>query len=442
MTTELALPPTASPGAGRLALAALLKERSILGALRAFHASLGDVFRINLPGFAPVFLVGPEANRFVLVSGREDLRWRPEGDPVERLLRQGLLVVDGDFHDELRRTLFPALHKQTLPAYASSMIRRTDQVIRTWKSGQVVDMLVEMRKTALLILMDTLLGVDFTLELERLWQAILRMLAYISPGSWVLLPGLPRPGYRWALQKMDAYLYRLIENRRITLERADSTQAQDLLSLLISTGMEDGLIRDQLLTILIAGHDTSTAWLAWTLHLLGSHPEELERVQAEVDQVLGEEDPNPATLDALPRMDLVLKETNRLYPPIHIGMRTAARDLDFQGYRIPSGSRVTYSIYLTHRDPRYWSEPDRFKPERFLEPSRNRPAYTYLPFGGGPRNCIGMAYAQMEVKIVLGRLLQKYRLETVPGQVHAHMGATLEPRPGVKMKVKSRTNTE
>jgi cytochrome P450 len=435
--SPLLAPPVPDSKAGRKALGALLQGGNILAALEALHAEMGNVFRIPLPGFNPLFLVGPEANHFVTVSGRDDLRWRPEGDPVARLLRDGLLVTDGDFHDDLRRSMAPALHKQMISDYIESMWRRTDQVSENWEGGKAIDMLVAMRQVALLILMDSLFAVDFSPEMSRLWPSILRTLQYISPGLWVLWPGLPRPGYRRALQRMDEYLFRIIKERRELVKNRN-----DLLSQLVQTpGMSDDLIRDQLLTMLIAGHDTSTALLAWSFYLLGRNPEIMLRAQDEVDSILSRNAPDLEHVTQMEYLDSVIKEVLRLYPPIHIGNRRAAREIEFQGYRIPAGQRVVYSIYLTHRMLEYWPDPHKFDPQRFApEQSRLRPHYAYVPFGGGQRNCIGFAFAQVEVKIVLARLLQKFRFELARGDVHAHMGATLEPRPGVLMYVRPRVS--
>jgi cytochrome P450 len=298
-----------------------------------------------------------------------------------------------------------------------------------------VDMLVEMRRVALLILMDTLFSVDFGPDLRRLWPSIIKTLDYISPGPWLLWRGIPRPRYQQALRRMDAYLYRIIRTRRASRSGGD-----DVLALLIDAGLDDALIRDQLLTMLIAGHDTSTALLAWALWLVGSHPEVMRRARQEVDQVLGAEPPTLPAIDGLVYLGHVVDETLRLYPPIHIGNRVAAVDLEFQRYRIPAGRRVLYSIYLTHRDPSFWPEPERFDPERFSpERRRGRPPYAYLPFGGGRRNCIGFAFTQVESKVVLARLLQTVDLQLRQRSVRVHMGATLEPRPGVLMGVTRRS---
>ncbi len=432
MSHKLPLPPT--PGAltaGR-ALGPLLQQRSPLGALELFQQDLGDIFRLNLPGFQPIIMAGPEACRLVMITQRKKLLWRVEPDPVVKLLRRGVLVQDGPAHDRLRRHMQPALHRRMLGGYVATMWQATDEVSATWPVGQPVDMLAGMRRVALLILMRTLFKVDFSRDMERLWPAILRILDYISPGWWLLWRGIPRPGYRAALHQMDRYLYRIIRARRANIGQAD-----DLLGLLVSTpGLDDGLIRDQLLTMLIAGHDTSTALLAWTLYLLGRHPPVLARVQAEVEAALGNEPPTPDRLDRLPYLEQVIQESLRLYPPIHAGMRRAAADLEFQGYRIPAGARVLFSIYLTHRQPRYWPQPHRFDPDRFT-PARQkeRPPYVYVPFGTGPRTCIGYAFAQVETKVVLARLLQTFNWQAVPARVHPHMGATLEPRPQVLMRL-------
>ncbi len=432
-------PPMPHRKAGLRALKALIKHGYILAAFQALHEEMGDVFRLPLPGFNPVVLVGPEAAHYVLITARGDLRWRPEGDPVTKLLRRGVLVEDGERHDALRRIMNPALHRRRLPSYVAAMWRYTDQVSATWNPSGPVDMLAEMRRIALLILMGTLFKVDFAPDMDRLWPAILRILNYISPSLWLVWQDMPRPGYRGAQRQIDDYLYRVIRARRAAIGETD-----DLLGLLVTApGMSDDLIRDQLLTMLIAGHDTSTALLAWSLYLLGSHPEIMARAQAEVDSVLGEDVPDFTHLERLVYLERVIKETLRLYPPIHIGNRMAAVDLEFQSYRIPAGTRVVYSIYLTHRHPHHWPDPERFDPDRFTpEQNRVRKPYIYLPFGGGPRNCIGAAFAEVEAKVILARILQTFALRLVHTGVRPHMGATLEPRPGVIMLAQRRRKAD
>lgn len=427
-------PPRPNERASRRAFRALLRQRSLLAALEVFHAELGDIFQIPVPGFNPVMLVGAEANHFVLVEERHNLRWRAESDPITRLLQHGVLVEDGDSHDRLRRQLNPALHRRMLENYVECMWQCTDSVVDDWAVDTSLDMLVEMRRITLLVLMKTLFHVDFAPEMDRLWGAILRTLRYISPGLWVIWRGVPRPGYRAALRQLDAYIYRIIELRR----RSDMPH-DDLLGSLVASGMPDALIRDQLVTLIIAGHDTSTALLSWALYLLATHVDVRQAAQAEIDAVLNGQPPGFAQLGSLRYLDQIVNETLRLYPPIHLGSRIAAADLEFQGYRIPAGQRVLYSIYLTHRDPRYWRSPAAFDPSRFSpEQARSQSPYAFLPFGGGARNCIGTAFAQVEAKVVLARVLQRYDLTFAGGSVRPHMGATLEPSPGVRVRLRRR----
>jgi len=427
--------PEPNPQAGLHALRAMLREKHPLAAMQVFHASLGDVFRIKLPGFAPVVLVGPQAAHFVLVEERGSMRWRNEQDPVTDLLRHGVLVEDGDEHDQLRRLMNPSMHRRRLLGYEESMLQAVDQVTAEWRSAQTYDMLVEMRKITLLILMRTLFGEDFSPHLQRLWAAVLRSIQYISPGIWMFWRSAPRPQYRRAIVQINSYLYEIIQSRRQELDQGRPDQ--DLLDELIHAGLKDDLIRDQLLTMLIAGHDTSTALLSWSLAMMGLHPEIMRQSQTEVDQTLGGLPPLGEMLSQLVLIQQVMQESLRLYPPIHLGSRLAAADLEYDGYLIPKGTRVIYSIYLTQRHPGYWTDPDRFDPQRWTGAAKPAP-YTWLAFGGGPRNCIGSAFGQVETRLILARLLQRFDLELVEKEIHLHMGATLEPRPGVRMRVSTR----
>ena len=247
---------------------------------------------------------------------------------------------------------------------------------------------------------------------------------------------MPRPGYKQPLKVLDDYLYCIIKDRRQwtidhTLHGENGLSSMvnghhDLLQHLMDAGLADDVIRDQILTMLIAGHDTSTAMLAWTFALLGQHPDFQARLVEEVD-----------TKEKSSLLDQVIKESLRLYPPIHIGNRRVIEEMAFAEGVIPAGERMFYSIYLTHHDPHIWEKAEDFCPERFAH-GRKTPPFSYIPFGGGPRSCIGAAFGQAEARIVIARLLQTHRFQFTNHKVHAHMGATLEPRPGVKMKVTRR----
>ena len=431
--------PVADEATGRRALSALLRERSLLPCLEVMFEALGGAFRITLPGFRPAVFAGPEANREILVTKRERLRWRTPTDPVARLLRRGLLVVDGEEHAELRALMEPALLRSTAIGQVGAMARITRDFVGRWEEGRRYDMLDEMRRLALLLLVETLFDRDFGPDMERVWKPLLRTLKYIAPGLWILRPGLPRPGYRRSLRAMDDYLYELVAERRAAMADGHVPPDSDLVGALIAAGLDDDRIRDQLLTMLIAGHDTSTALLAWSLQLLGAHPEAMAALQAELDEILDEGPITSAQVGRLAYLDQVLKEALRLYPPIHVGNRRVPEDTTIAGHEVCEGDRLMYSIFLTHRDPAHWEEPEAFCPARFdLGQRHERPALAYLPFGGGPRNCIGAAYARIEAKVVLAEVLRAFDLELETLRPRRWMGATLEPRPGVRMRLRRR----
>ena len=412
----------------RRVLKAFLRERTPLAAMQVLYSRLNRFFQIPLPGFNPFVVGGPEAVRKVLVTERQKLLWRAPGDPVTRLLRRGVLVVDGGEHDHYRKVMEPLLHPGKLQAYVPVMLRQVDRVTAGWSEGQVVDILVEARRIALLIIMETLFSVDFWEDMPRLWKPVLAAIRFISPGAWILFPELPRPGFRRQLQTLDRYLYGIIGARRTAAPK------DDLLGRLIAAELDDDRIRDQMLTMLIAGHDTSTALLAWVFYLLGQNTEIYNRLDADLEQALQGRLPDAAGGWQPPLLDAVIKEALRLYPPIHLGSRRATENLDFGGNVVPAGERLIYSIYLTHRDPAVWKEPDSFDPDRFSRGSKP-PPFSYVPFGGGSRACIGSAFGQAEARLVIARLLQTFRFELTSRKVHTHMGATLEPGPGVFMRV-------
>lgn len=414
-----------TPELGRASLQAFLKEGSPLGPLKILARHVGCFFQIPLPGFRPYIVFGPEANRKVLVTERGKLLWR-NTDPVTDLLRRGVLIVDGEEHDRYRKLMEPPLHPSQLPAYTDMMLRQTERVASTWKDGQIVDMLVESRKIALLIIMQALFSKDVWDDLPRIWHPILKAIEFISPGAWIFWRRMPRPGFKKPLRLLDTYLLKIISERRAGIQvntytsthgdaasadltpnsqllphaaSPDTRHPSDLLQHLIDAGLTDDVIRDQMLTMLIAGHDTSTALLAWTFALLGQHPDIHKRVVEEV-----------TTLDKSPLLDQVIKESLRLHPPIHIGNRRVAEEMSFDDDKIPAGERMFYSIYLTHRDPEIWENAEDFCPERFAH-GRKTPPMSYVPFGGGPRACIGAAFGQAEARVVLTHLLRHYQFQ-------------------------------
>jgi cytochrome P450 len=412
--------PTPDPQTSQEALRAMIQQRSIMGGLQAFHAGLGDVFQLSLPGFESIMLVGPEANRFVLVTDKDSFVWRTDSDPVARLLGHGMLVEDGATHDDARALANPALHRRAIAGYIATMVTHTDRIMAGWRDGTRLDMMIEMRKITLNIVMATLFQVDFQPEMARLWKPLLRLLQYISPGAWMLLPGLPQPRVRRARALFDQYLYRVIRARRA------QPAGDDLLGILVrQPDLTDEQVRDQVMTMIVAGHDTIAALLGWATYTLSQHPDVQTRARAEVRAVLGDAPPTMEQLGKLAYLGQVIDETLRLYPPAHLGNRRAVRDIEFNGYHIPKGARAGYSIYLTHRHPKLWQEPTQFDPDRFAQ--RHIP-FAFVPFGGGERTCIGMNYALYEAKVVLARLLQTVELLPTGDSVREMMAVTLQPR--------------
>ncbi|MCB0011423.1 MAG: cytochrome P450 [Anaerolineales bacterium] len=423
--------PVAGQKDGLALLATFLRERSPLAALEQIRASDGDQFQVQLPGFQAAFATGPDAARQIMVQERDNFLYRNETDPVARLLRRGVLVVDGAEHDQYRALMEPSLRRGAVLAHSEQMWRAVDWVTSHWPENGEVDMLVESRKIALIILMETLFSIDFRPLLDPLWQPIQDMLSYIGPGPWLVWSGWQGRKYQAGIAKMDSFLLDAIRARR------HQAPGDDMLDALIAGGLDNETIRDQMLTMLIAGHDTATALFAWVFAVLSQHANFLERARQEARRVLAGEPPAESHLNKLMFLDTIIKETLRLFPPIHVGNRRTACPVELNGQVVPAGQRLMYSIYLAHRHPDYWQQPEQFEPARFDRDSdQNRPPFVYLPFGAGPRNCIGATFAQIEAKIVLARLLQQFDFLPLRDVFHPHMGATLEPRPGVPYKVR------
>lgn len=427
-------PPLASSISPRSAWTALSALRygfsEILPVLELVHREVGDVFQIPLGSFRPVVVASPVGLRQALVEMRDAFLWRPEGDPVARLLRRGVLVTDGEFHDRLRSVMTLSNSRRHFAPRSAELWREVDTLTSKWESGKRYDMFVEMRKVALVIFERVYFSHDLWPQLSQIWEPLMSALGYINPGLWIFF-GTSEPPKE--VRVLDDHFYELIHRRR-----RDPNPPDDMLTHLVQALEEDGLIRDQMITMFIAGHDTSTSLLAWSLYLMGRHVEWLERATDEVRQVLGTQPPDPENVGQLKVLDQVVKESLRLYPPIHVGNRFTARDVELDGYLISAGTRVMLSYYLVQRHPAWWEEPAAFRPERWSDDFHPKP-FTYVPFGGGPRNCLGGSFAQLEVRLVLARLLQTFDFSLVRTDVRPKMSAALEPYPGVEMEVYRRS---
>ena len=364
---------------------------------------------------------------------------------AKRLLGEGLLTSEPPLHRRQRRLAQPAFHKQRINAYASLMVDYTSRLERErWEDGRTLDVAQEMMHLALTIVGKTLFGTETEAEAEEVRAALSASMAsfarFMMPFA-EFLSRLPLPANRRFTEsraRLDRIIYRIIEERR-----ASGEDRGDLLSMLLKaqddegdgTGMTDEQLRDEAMTIFLAGHETTANALAWTWYLLSQHPEVEAKLHAELDEVLKGRPPTAEDLPRLRYTEMVVAESMRLYPPAWILGRRALEDYEVGGYVIPRDALVILSPYVMQRDPRFFPDPERFDPERFTPEAKSaRPQFSYFPFGGGPRRCIGEGFAWMEGVLVVATLAQKWRLRLAHGQsVKPQPGVTLRPRHGVRM---------
>ena len=429
-------PKGALPGLPFLAFA-----RGPLAFLRGVAREYGDV--VYFGGMSEDFylLNHPDYVRDVLVTHNAGFMKGRGLQRAKRLLGEGLLTSEPPLHRRQRRLAQPAFHRQRVNAYASLMVDYTLRLGRErWREGEALDVAREMMHLALNIVGQTLFGAETEAEAEEVREALSTSMAsfgrFMMPFA-ELLSRLPLPAnkrFERSRARLDRIIYRIIDERR-----AGGEDRGDLLSMLLKAqdeegggGMSDEQLRDEAMTIFLAGHETTANALAWTWYLLSLHPEAEARLHEELDEVL---QGRPPTAEDLPRLrytEMVFAEAIRLYPPAWILGRRALEDYEVGGYLVPKNSLVILSPYVMHRDPRYWPESDRFDPERFTpEAKAARPQFSYFPFGGGPRRCIGEGFAWMEGVLVVSTLAQRWRLRLAPGQ-------RIEPQPGVTLRPRGR----
>jgi retinoid hydroxylase len=417
--------------------------------LLSAYEEFGPIFSLRLLHSRVVFMLGPEANHFVTVAHPENFHWRESsfGDLIP-LLGDGLLTVDEDYHDRARAIMMPAFHREQVAAATEAMATEADAAIEALPVGEVVDIYEWMRNLAMRIAMRALLGLDPDEAGKGAAAAehFERALGYYGIDFHLRLvrgPGSPWRRLVASRKVLDQIVFDEIAARRA---KPDSGR-HDILSLLVAArgagGEEfsDTEIRDQVMTLMFAGHDTSTSTLTFMLHELARHPEVVRRLHEEQDRVLGGETPTALQLEKeMPYLEMVLDEVLRLYPPAWIGPRRAIRQFEFGGFTVPRDAYVNYCSWASHRLPEVFPEPEAFIPERFARGRKAAlPRGAYVPFGGGSRICIGKRFGQTEVKLVATKLLQRLRLEALPGRTMAiRQMPTLSPDGGLPMRVRPR----
>ena len=376
-------------------------------------------------------------------------------DALKYLLGEGLITSEGAFHLRQRRLIQPHFHHRRIATYAETMIHYTQRHQQLWTDGMEADLAEEMRDLTLHIVVKTLFNLDLPSDVTRIGRAFDFCNHYLAVRKSQVLPvrrlchQLPLPftrRFRQELAFLDKTVADLITQRRLADREGD-----DLLSLLVRTtddeaensdelAMTDRQVRDETITLFAAGHETTAVALTWTFYLLATHPEWQTRWYAELDEVLGNRTVALSDLQHLTLTDQILTESMRLYPPVWSTGRMAFEPFELAGFSIPAGALLAAPPFIMHRDPRWFEEPLAFCPDRWTPEFRQAlPPYTYFPFGGGPRRCIGDSFAWMEAQMVLATLGQTWHMHHVPRYpVEAEMLVTMRPKKGMPMVLKRR----
>jgi cytochrome P450 len=437
--------------------------------LRAFVEGCrdhGDVVKFKMGPFDYVLLNSVEGVRHLLVDNHKNYVKSRSYAGLRIVLGEGLVTSEGEHWRRQRKLAQPAFHRERLASFVDAMVSDTAAMLERWDrelvdsrgaSTRAFDLHEEMLRLTFRIVGHTLFSVDLDGESSEIGAAIgvalIRANDYAE--SLVRLPiWLPTPEnvrFRRALRVLDRMVYRIIEERRRGAQRGDRQDLLDMLmaSTLVPDGenadpkaaparMTDLQLRDEVMTLVLAGHETTANALSWTWMLLSRHPDVARRLRAEVDEVLEGRAPTLADLPRLKYTSMVVQEGMRLYPPVWVFERQAIEPDSFGGFAVKKGSVVAISPWALHRNPAYWDNPEGFDPERFSEAEiARRPRNAYLPFAVGPRQCIGNAFAMMEAQIIVAMMAQSRRLELVPGHpIVLDPKVTLRPKHGISMRVR------
>jgi len=416
------------PGEKSFSLARMRRfDRDPLGLLVESYQRFGPVFTLKIFHHNAVFMLGPEANHYMLVSHAKNFLWRAgHMRDLIPLLGDGLLTIDGPVHRTHRKLMLPAFHRERIEAATGVIQAEVDLALAELRPGETVDIYDWTRQLALRVAMRALFGLDPDRATAGGLNAAGEFEAALSfYGRDYLLQILRGPRTPFAQmmrsrERLDALLYDEIDRRRASGERGE-----DILSMLLDASGEDGeslgrtQVRDEVMTLLFAGHDTTTSTVAFMFYELARNPELLD--------------------DEATSVDMILDETLRMYPPAYIGPRRSVDAFEFGGHRVPANAHVQYCSWASHHLPDVWPEPKEFRPHRFSEENKAKlPQSAYVPFGGGSRTCIGMRFGQAEIALIARGILERYRLELEPGyELNIRHAPTISPREGLPMRVRS-----
>jgi cytochrome P450 len=419
-------------------------RRNPIAFLMRTAREFGDIAHFTLGSQQYFFVNNPDSIKDILVTHDAYFKKGRGLEHAKGMLGNGLLTSEGEFHRRQRRLAQPAFHRDRIARYAGIMVEYADRMQRErWHDGQTLDIAEEMTYLTLAIAGKTLFDTDTEAEAEQVRRALSesmkRFNRYLLPFA-EFLDGLPLPGnrrYRAARQLLDSIIYRIIDERR-----RSGQDRGDLLSMLLAAQDDEGggqmtdlQLRDEAMTIFLAGHETTANALTWAWYLLSKHPDIEARLHHELDSVLAGRLPTADDCSRLRYTEMVVTEIMRLYPPAWIVARRALKNYELAQYIMPAGSIVMMSQYVMHHDARYFPDPFRFDPDRWMPEARaSRPQFSYFPFGGGPRRCIGEGFALMETVMVLATLAQKWSPRCLAGhRVALHPLITLRPKHGIRM---------
>ena len=409
----------------------------------------GPVFTVRVFHQNTVFMIGPEANHHMLVSHAQNFLWR-DGHMGELipLLGDGLLTIDGEFHRRSRKAMLPAFHRERVLTSTETILEESRAAVDALRPGERIDLYTWTRRLALRIAMRALFGLDpdrstMGVDMARAFEEGLDFFSRDYFLQTMRGPGTPFWRMQRARRRLDHVVFAEIRRRRETGTRGD-----DLLSLLLDAHDEDGAhlddqhIRDEVMTLLFAGHDTTTSTLTFLFYELDRNPHEREMLVEELDRVLGDRAPEPADLggNALPRLEMALDETLRMYPPAWVGPRLSVAPFEFAGHQVPGRVPVNYSSWVSHHLPHVYPEPESFQSDRFIPEAKAALAKgAYVPFGGGSRTCIGMRFGQAEIRALTALLLQRFTIEAEPGYaLRTRQMPTIGPRDGLPVTLRPR----
>lgn len=410
----------------------------------------GDIGQYHFGPYALIQMNSPELAHSVLVERAYDFdKGALTHNAFEPMIGQGLFISEGDFHRRQRKLMAPSFQPHQIKSYADAMVHYGEQIQQHWREGATINLGEEMTALTMSIVGKVLFDAEVFKETDELGAAMADLLAFTNYGISNLFPiplswPVPRSNRaRRSLAILDKQIYKMIHDRQ-----QSSDERNDFLSILLNAREEDGSpmspkqVRDEAITLFGAGHETTASALTWAWYLLAGHPEILQKLQAEVDTVLQGRVPTFTDLPNLPYTLQILKEAMRLYPPAYAVARVALHDLEIDGYHVAKGQSVLVAVYAIHHRPDFYPEPEVFRPERFTpEQEKKLPRYAYMPFGAGPRVCIGNHFAQMEGHLLLATLAQHVSLELVSGQqIKPDLTNTITIRPNhpVQMIVRRR----